>query len=288
MSEKEDNVLHDDFICPICKSILTHDVTGKSLVCRQSHNFDISSKGYVNLLINTKNKKLLHGDDKEMVAARREFLNSGYYKPLADCICECVLNSVSKIKKRDVIICDAGCGEGYYTNLLDNALLEKQIPHKIYGLDISRDALVYAAKRNDSVSYAVSSVFRIPLSANFCDLLLTIFSPFSQQEYKRVLRDNGIMIMVFPLENHLFSLKEAVYNTPYKNAPTDYGIDGFNLINTHELKYTIKLDSNEKILNLFSMTPYYHKTAQKDKDKLLSINSLETQIEFCVAVYQNK
>ena len=37
-----------NFICPVCSQQLT--VKEKSYICKNRHTFDISSKGYVNLL----------------------------------------------------------------------------------------------------------------------------------------------------------------------------------------------------------------------------------------------
>jgi len=44
-------------------------------LCENRHCFDIAKSGYVNLILSNKS---LHGDDKEMITARRTFLNSRY------------------------------------------------------------------------------------------------------------------------------------------------------------------------------------------------------------------
>ncbi|MCI7803844.1 MAG: methyltransferase, partial [Oscillospiraceae bacterium] len=50
----------------------------------------------------------------------------------------------------------------------------------------------------------------------------------------------------------------------------------------------IKLESNEDISNLFTMTPYYYNTKPEDKQKLDNIDTLETTIEFKILIYRNK
>ena len=56
---------------------------GSAWCCPAGHSFDIASQGYANLLPVHKKRSLDPGDSKEMVAARRRFLNAGFYQPIA-------------------------------------------------------------------------------------------------------------------------------------------------------------------------------------------------------------
>ena len=70
------------FICPLCQSQFTQ--VNNTQICENNHHFDIAKEGYLNLLpVNAKNSKN-PGDNKEMMMARRAFLNSGGYLPLAE------------------------------------------------------------------------------------------------------------------------------------------------------------------------------------------------------------
>ena len=73
----------DILICPVCKSALYKEE--KSYFCdgEKRHCFDISSSGHVNLCPG----RSTGGDDKKLVRARTEFLNNGYYQPIADKVC---------------------------------------------------------------------------------------------------------------------------------------------------------------------------------------------------------
>ena len=75
--------MNKGFICPICAKELVRKE--KSFLCENSHCFDISKYGYVNLL--TTGGKKGHGDDKLMVNARHDFLNKGYYEHLREAVC---------------------------------------------------------------------------------------------------------------------------------------------------------------------------------------------------------
>lgn len=52
------------------------------------------------------------GDNKEMVIARRAFLDKGFYSPLIDKL----INFYQEFASDNAIMLDAGCGEGFYTH----------------------------------------------------------------------------------------------------------------------------------------------------------------------------
>lgn len=268
------------YICPVCGGGL--DLREKSLYCENGHCFDISKKGYVNLLMSQKSKN--HGDDKLMVNARRDFLDKGYYQPLLDKICAVLM----KYAKNGDVIFDSGCGEGWYTANMERSLAESGISVHFCGIDVSKDALNVAAGRSKTLELAVASVFDVPVPDGTFDIVTSFFAPFAREELLRILKPNGLFITAFPLENHLFGLKSAVYDKPYKNEVAELAIDGFDCIATDELRYKITLAANEDIKSLFSMTPYYYKTSRADQQKLDALDMLETEAEFCVAVYRKK
>lgn len=267
------------FICPVCGEKL--DISGKSYVCSNRHSFDMAKSGYVNLLP-TNNSGNVHGDNKLMLRARREFLEKGYYKPLCDAVCKVV----GKYCGENSVILDAGCGEGYYTTAVKANYDKSKIAVEMYGIDISKDAVDMAAKRKSGVNFAAASVFHIPVLTNSCDLLLTMFAPYCGDEYGRVLKNGGIMVMAIPSENHLWELKSKIYDTPYKNEVKDYQLDGFEFVSAEKISYTMNIPENSDILSLFSMTPYYYKTGKIEKERLNELTNLETQADFEILIYK--
>lgn len=265
------------FICPICGSAL--NIKENTLICNNNHCYDISKHGYVNLLLSQKSSKKRHGDDKLMLKSRQDFLEKGFYKPLLDSLTAEVLK---KSNGKSITVLDVGCGEGYYTANIGKAIPDSQI----YGIDISKEALIFAAKRDKSLKLAAASCADIPLQNSCCDVILNIFSPTVSSEFAKILKHDGILLKAFPLENHLFGLKSAIYEKPYKNKPENPKLDGFTLSNVHELRYTLELTSDEDIINLFKMTPYYYKTSRSDQSKLQELSYLNTEIEFGIAVYR--
>ena len=255
------------FICPICRLPLNENE--KLFSCPNNHCFDKAKQGYVNLLIS--NKQGVHGDDKLMVKARESFLEKGYYARMRD--------AVSEIIGKGYTVLDAGCGEGYYTSVFSEG-------NTVFGIDISKEALKVASRKCKGASFAVASIYDVPLDDNSVDAVVNIFAPDSPTEYLRIIKPNGRLIMVTPMENHLMELKRAVYDNPYANSYVEPARNGFSIKSQKEIKYEINLECNEDIISLFKMTPYYYNTSQKDVQKLDNYDRLTTRVEFLITEYE--
>jgi 23S rRNA (guanine745-N1)-methyltransferase len=270
------------FICPVCGENL--EISGKSYVCNNRHSFDISKSGYVNLLLSKHIGKAVHGDNKLMVRARRDFLDKGYYSPLCDAVCEETL----KYGETGGHFLDAGCGEGYYTSAVKATFDRSEIAMDFVGIDISKGAAEFAAKRDKSISFAAASVFHLPIESGSCDVLLTMFAPYCGEEYLRVLKKGAAMVMAIPSENHLWELKQAIYATPYKNEVKPYELEGFDFIGSRRVTFDMELASSEDIQSLFSMTPYYYRTGKSEQERLAALTELTTKADFEVLTYRKK
>ena len=262
------------YICPVCGKPL--EIAGNSYKCDQGHCFDIAKSGYVNLLLSKHIGKTIHGDNKLMVAARREFLDKGYYSPLREALCAAVKKYFS-----GSVLLDAGCGEGYYTSAA-----AKAINGECYGIDISKIAVEFAAKRDKLTHYSAGSVFHIPAANSSCDMLITLFAPYCGEEFQRVLRDGGVMIIAIPSTDHLWELKQKIYDIPYKNVVKPYELDGFELLEKQRITYKMNLENCENIKRLFSMTPYYYRTSPEQTARLDELEKLDVTADFELLVYR--
>jgi len=117
-------------------------------------------------------------------------------------------------------------------------------------------------------------------------MTVTIFAPFCREEFYRVLKNRGYLIMAIPAENHLMSLKAAVYDKPYKNHTADYRLEGFEFLESRKISRSIFIDNPQDIISLFSMTPYYYKTGEEGHRRLEALTSLETEAAFEVLIYK--
>ena len=266
------------FLCSKCRRRLRE--VDNSAVCENGHSYDRSKYGYYNLLLGGG----MHGDNREMVLCRRNFLAFGHYKPLADAVSALVL----KYSEKGAPLIDTGCGEGYYTDFIERALWERDGVSDVSAFDISKDAVAYTARKNKKIKTAVFGSYHMPIADGEFSLSVNMFSPNAHEEIRRVLCDGGIYIMVIPAREHLYSLKAAVYDTPYKNEVQSTELSGFSLIEKKSVCYTMKLTSKEEIASLFGMTPYAYRTGKEGRERIKALDTLSVEADFLALVYKKE
>jgi len=268
------NILHI-LSCPNCRAPMTQTEDGRVARClgAKSHCFDFAKSGYIHL----GGPRAGDGDTKEAILARRSFLDAGYYEILSDKINE-ILDSVDAH-----VVLDAGCGEGYYTNRM-------AINRDVLGVDLSRAGIDYASRRakqtETGASFAVASIFELPVQSGSLDAITNIFAPCSEPEFCRTLKDGGYLCLVGAGERHLMGLKELLYDNPYQNPGRADLPKDMTEVDRSRIQSTITVTGKEQIQALFSMTPYYWRTSQKDKAKLETIDKLTTEIDFDLFLFR--
>ena len=258
--------------CPICHTSMS--IIDKSLTCANNHQFDYAKEGYVHLLPVQLKKSLNPGDDKNMVLARRKFLQLGHYEFLR----EALLKTLSE--KCNSVIIDLGCGEGYYTNYIETELSNSQV----YGVDISKDAVKYASKRNKQVHYSVATNAHTPFASSYANVILNVFAPLVGQECHRILAKDGYILSANPGPNHLFELKQVIYNTPEHHQPPTPP-EGFQTSIEHTIEKTISLEQASDIENLLKMTPFGWKITKDKKQKLLLELPFTVTLSFVISEF---
>lgn len=257
-------------ICPVCGLPIVKN--GSQFRCEKGHCFDVAKEGYVNLLRAGKNGDMI-GDDKLSARSRRDFLNKGYYAPLQQALWDLFV-------ERSGNVVDICCGEGYYT-----AALGENPSLQVYGFDISREMVRLAAKRGKG-TYFVANMAAIPLAEESMDSAIHLFAPFNDQAFAQILKPGGRIYTVVPGKHHLWGLKQALYDTPYENDEQLPETEHLRFLGRQKVTAQITLRSQEDIQAVFRMTPYYFRTSLQDKEKLLSLSSLETTVEFVIGEYE--
>ena len=229
----------------------------------------------MNLLKSGKNGALI-GDNREMATSRRAFLSKGYYDSLA----RELKKEYDLIKNENCTAADICCGEGYYTDFIS-----ADAEGEFYGFDISKEMIRLAAKRKSHARFFVANMKSLPLESESVNAAFHLFAPFCEDEFARILAHGGRLYSVSPGREHLFGLKEVLYDTPYENEESvpDYG--RLKLVEQKRVVDTIVLKSNEDIYSLFKMTPYYYHTNKKHKEKLDGIDTLTTRLDFVINIF---
>lgn len=275
-----DSKIVESLRCPHCKGNMSLVENGcVSLVCdgAKRHCFDLSSSGYVNFASPSQCKG---GDSPEAVKAREDFLSLGFYEPIR----EAVFNTALEYSQGGLLV-DAGCGEGYYSQRMTEEFC-------VFGADISKSAVNTAAKRakrdaSGKAFYAVASVFELPVKDGAADVITNIFAPCAEAEYRRVLSDDGVLIVAYAGEDHLMGLKKVMYDSVHKNQERADMPINMELIAQKRVQFDITVGGSDNIKKLFAMTPYYWRTSAADAQKLYVLDSLSTNIDVIIAVYKN-
>lgn len=256
-------------ICPVCGLPLS--VSSNTYKCVNNHSFDIAKEGYVNLLRNQRSGDSI-GDSKQSARSRRDFLNKNYYRPLQNSLTELFADKQGSLL-------DICCGEGYYTSALgENAALQ------VYGFDISKEMIRLASKRGNA-TYFVANLATIPVADESFDYAVHLFAPFQEKEFTRILKKGGKLYTVIPGKNHLYGLKQVLYDLPYYNDENLPETSCLRLCGKKKVSGQILLSCPEDIMAVFQMTPYYYRTSEQDKKKLACLNALETEVSFVIAEY---
>lgn len=258
--------------CPVCGKLLVFDE--RTAACENGHRFDIAKEGYINLLRSSKSGDKI-GDDKLSARSRRDFLNKGYYELLQNTLTDLFVHKTGTVL-------DICCGEGYYT-----AALGRNSNLQVYGFDISKEMVRLAAKRGNA-AYFVANMASIPVADESFDYGVHLFAPFNEKEFFRILKPGGRLYSVVPGASHLWGLKSALYDTPYENDEKLPETKDLTLINVTRVTGRIRLETYDDIEAVFRMTPYYFHTSRKDKEKLLSYSTLDTDISFVIGEYKKE
>ena len=264
-------------VCPVCGEPLTAEA--HTWFCKNKHSFDVARQGYVNLLTVDRKHSMHPGDTKEMVAARKSFLDAGYYQPIAEKLCALIAEFCPDAAS----VLDAGCGEGYYLTQVESSFPDAEL----WGLDISKDAVRYAAVRNKRARWLTGTAAALPFSGGSFDVLLSMFALTVEAEYARVLRGGGMFVQVLAGEDHLMGLKNIIYpEIIRKEKYQSRELEGFELCRHEILEFPVELSDAVQVRNLLSMTPHFWRISKDGAERLSKTNELSDTAQVVFNVYR--
>lgn len=264
------------YLCPICHQDLIS--YSNYYQCSLLHHFDIAKEGYLNLLAVQHKRSKDPGDNKEMMQARRLFLEGGFYQPMRDLLGQILKEQLEQTNRPQLL--DIGCGEGYYTQHLFSELSDA----KIFGLDISKIMIRAAAKRYKKCHFVVASSQRLPFAAQQFDAIVRIYAPCQAEQLQRVIKDQGILLTVTPGARHLYQLKEKIYNEVHLHDIKEE-IDGFELEKQYHIDYPMVL-SSEDATRLLQMTPFAWRAPQSLWQELKKTKYFNCEAAFTLRLYR--
>lgn len=273
----------DDYTCPLDGLILAREY--KTVKCAKGHEYDLSKKGYCNLLVVQDKSSLDPGDNKDMVAARHNFLNGGHFAPIAQRVFAVVHECAKANAKRGVYrVVDAGCGEGYYLHQMEELARELSEPLelKLAGCDISKWAIKFASHRSTQIGWAVASNRRLPFEHGTIDMILSIFGYPGWESFRNVQTKDGLVLIVEPGPDHLVELRKIIYPSLNKNSssgkqPTTS--QGYTLEKTENLKFCFELDDSAQIMDMLYMTPHAYRVMKDRRDQLQKVKKMTVTVD---------
>ena len=261
-------------ICPVCGKELNK--VDRAYCCPDRHSFDVARQGYVNLLTVQQKHSLAPGDTREQVLSRRSFLEAGFYAPIARTL-------IDTAKKYGVSgeILDIGCGEGYYSAQLADAL---GLP--LTGLDISKEAVRCAAAKYKNALWLCATAAHIPVPDGAAGLVTSLFALTLPEEFHRVLAEGGLYFQVLAAEDHLLGLKSIIYDElHHKEKDTVPELPGFQRLESIPIRFDFAVEG-EQIRNLFSMTPHVFRIGKAGADRLAKTERLSDTASCVLNVFR--
>jgi 23S rRNA (guanine745-N1)-methyltransferase len=257
--------------CPLDGAPLQRD--GSAWHCASGHCFDIAGQGYTNLLPVQQKRSRDPGDSKEMVAARRRFLNAGHYQPIAAAVSRAAF---AGLPPGNAAAClDAGCGEGYYLRQLAAAACGAGRTLALLGLDISKWAVLSAAKQDRRPNWVVGSNANLPVLPGTLDCVLCMFGFPVYPEFARVLKPGGQLLQVDAGPDHLRELREVIYPTLNAERPASRAApEGFTCLPAEAVRFSVELTGTEQIADLLAMTPHLYRASADGRARAAALTTL--------------
>ncbi|NOI12715.1 23S rRNA (guanine(745)-N(1))-methyltransferase [Vibrio hepatarius] len=268
------------YTCPLCHQPLAF--ADRTYRCENNHSFDLAKEGYVNLMPAHHKRSKDPGDNTEMMQARRRFLEKDYYQPMKMRVAELCAQYLQGTQHQ---LLDIGCGEGYYTTKVAEQLAEQHSEAQTFGLDISKVAIRYAARRYPNCQFSVASSHRLPFADSSLDGILRIYAPCKAEELARVVNENGVVITVTPAGRHLYQLRERIYQEVRLHNEDPEQINGFALEHQEKLSYIMELADGDAF-DLLQMTPFAWKASDSLREELTDSALFKCEADFMLRVYR--
>lgn len=271
------------FRCPKCEKEMKWNEEN-SLVCSDGHCFDLAKKGYIYLML----RKVETHYNNKLFESRRALCQTGFYEPLTQELVG-LINKYLNDEIAQLAIIDAGCGEGSNLARIIEDISANTLKEPVgMGIDIAKDGISIAARNYPGIIWAVANLADLPLADHSFDVLLNVFTPFNQQEFKRILKQDGIILKVIPEEGYLGELRDIFYKNSdletYSNQDVVANFkQHFAILETKRVTYQFKLEG-EQLSHLVNMTPLAWGAAPENIRKVTDMGEINITVDVVILV----
>jgi len=246
-----------------CRTVLVREE--RRYVCANAHSFDVARSGYVNLLQPQDRRSRNPGDTADAVAARRRFFACGLATPLVEAIVRAV-----PLRESDSLL-DAGCGEGHHL-----AAFRSAYGVGAHGTDISVPAIELAARSYRDCRWVVANADRfLPWPDGTFDAVTSITARLNPEEFRRVLRPGGTLLVVLPGADDLVELREAVQGERVERDRAERTIATFaplfTLHRRETIRHVVQLD---RAAMLDVMSSSYRGLRLRERERLAQLDTM--------------
>lgn len=259
-----DHKLRAVLLCTVrdCRTPLQRDA--RRWTCARGHSFDVARSGYVNLLQPQDKKSKIPGDTAEAASARRRFYERGFAEPLVRAIVEFTPPARTLL--------DVGCGEGWHT-----AAFRAEEAH---GVDLSVPAIELAAKRWPHIAWVVANADRfVPYADASFDVVASITARLQPDEFRRVLREDGALLVAIAAPEDLIELREAVQGEAIERDRVQRTVEMFAprfTLDRHErVQHVAELD-RDAIRDVLASS--YRGMRTRERERLESLDAMNVTL----------
>jgi 23S rRNA (guanine745-N1)-methyltransferase len=161
---------------------------------------------------------------------------------------------------------------------------------EVIGVDIAKPAIRLAAKSCREVIWLVGSSALLPLADASIDCVSSLFSPLPIDEILRVLKPTGTVLLVTPAPEHLWTLRQQLFETVQAHEPDKFLADfeaQFELRHRSQIEFELRL-AKTSLKQLLLMTPYAWRAKPDRRAALESSEKFTTSAAFTVLLLQKK
>jgi 23S rRNA (guanine745-N1)-methyltransferase len=273
-------------LCPVrnCGETLSRE--GRSYACLRGHSFDVARSGYLNLLQPQDRKSPNAGDSRESVAARGRFLAAGYETPFVQTLLATITRLGLPASSEGVggaAVLDVGCGTGFYLGAVAAAL-----GAEAHGTDLSVPAIELAAKGHPETLFVVANADRfLPYAPGSFDLALSLTARRHGPELRRVLAEDGFLLVAVPGPDDLVELRTAVLGQTVLRDRGETTAEAlaaeFTLVERQTVRWSADLDAGA-VRDVLAAT--YRGARERERERSAALGGLTVTLSREILVFR--